>query len=238
MNNTAMMASPPVEIFDDEAEMLSSITINIKAVILVKGNNNTISVDPAITGSKLAVAVVSGLRQMGGSNLGVPMIDENGRPRPITVDVDGTIKVEGSENLMGDRAVHMATTSATAAQAAAQATAQAEAFSQGHASGYAQANAQINANAQANAEAQARQLAEAHIRDEELSHAHSRGMVEGIVQSQNVPMLNHSHHYGRPSSPSDLSETFYTETRKRERDFDDDADGEAAPKRPKIDDEA
>lgn len=36
---------------------------------------------------------------------GIPMIDENGRPRPIKVTVDAPLTVLGSKNLLGERAV-------------------------------------------------------------------------------------------------------------------------------------
>lgn len=107
----SIMANPPAHVFEEDemGEPFSTISISIRAPITVTGNNNTLSIDPAVTGSKIAIAVVTGLRQMSGIAGGVPMIDENGRPRPIIVDVDGSTKIEGSGNLVGDRAVFLAT---------------------------------------------------------------------------------------------------------------------------------
>lgn len=105
------MANPPAHVYDQEIpeeEVLSTISIQIKVPIYVSGNNNVLSIDPAVTGSKIAVAIVTGLRQMSGIAGGVPMIDENGRPRPIIVDVDGITKIDGSDNIIGDRAVYTA----------------------------------------------------------------------------------------------------------------------------------
>lgn len=109
-NNQSIMNNPPDHVFndddeDDYPEPLSKICITIKAPLVISGNNNAVSVDPASTASKVAVAIVSGLRQMGGVAGGVPMIDEHGRPRPIVVDVDATLKIDGSDNIVGDRAI-------------------------------------------------------------------------------------------------------------------------------------
>jgi hypothetical protein len=107
------MHNPPPHVFeedDDDDELpedsLSHISITIKAHVTIIGNNNALSVDPAMTGSKIAVAIVSGLRQMSGIAGGVPMIDENGRPRPIIVDVDAGTKIQGSYNIIGEKAVY------------------------------------------------------------------------------------------------------------------------------------
>jgi hypothetical protein len=109
-NNQSIMSNPPDHVFDDDdeedyPEPLSKICITIKAPLLISGNNNAVSVDPASTASKVAVAIVSGLRQMSGAAGGVPMIDEHGRPRPIVVDVEAALRIEGSDNIVGDRAI-------------------------------------------------------------------------------------------------------------------------------------
>lgn len=40
---------------------------------------------------------------------GIPMIDENGRPRPIKVEVRAETRVDGSKNVVGEKAVIAAT---------------------------------------------------------------------------------------------------------------------------------
>jgi hypothetical protein len=107
----SIMANPPPHVFDedddeDQDPPLSNISITIRAPVIIVGSNNVLSVDPAMTGSKVAVAIVTGLRQMSGISGGIPMIDEHGRPRPIIVDVDASTKIEGSDNIMGEKAVY------------------------------------------------------------------------------------------------------------------------------------
>ena len=43
------------------------------------------------------------------NGFGIPMIDENGRPRPISVEVQAETRVEGSRNVVGEKAVLVAT---------------------------------------------------------------------------------------------------------------------------------
>ena len=45
---------------------------------------------------------------------GIPMIDENGRPRPIKVEVMAETTIEGSKNVVGEKAVLAATLSSAA----------------------------------------------------------------------------------------------------------------------------
>lgn len=120
----SLMANPPAHVFeedeDDEQEPTSNVSITIKAGVTIAGNNNTISVDPAATGCKIAVAIVTGLRQMSGIAGGVPMIDENGRPRPIIIDVDAGTRVEGSDNVLGEKAAHISVPTPSAKQASEQ----------------------------------------------------------------------------------------------------------------------
>lgn len=120
----SLMANPPAHVFeedeDDEQEPTSNVSITIKAGVTIAGNNNTISVDPAATGCKIAVAIVTGLRQMSGIAGGVPMIDENGRPRPIIIDVDAGTRIEGSDNVLGEKAAHISIPTPSAKQASGQ----------------------------------------------------------------------------------------------------------------------
>lgn len=99
----------PLQSYDDDDggydEPLSQISITIKAPVRVVGNNNTTSVDPGVTGSKVASAIITGLKQLSGIADGLPMIDEHGRPRPVVVDVDAPTIIEGSDNIVGERAV-------------------------------------------------------------------------------------------------------------------------------------
>jgi hypothetical protein len=92
------------EFDDEEAERLSSIVLNIKCPLRVTGHDNLIAMDNSLAASKIAMAVVSALKQMSMAGSGIPMIDEEGRPRPIKVDVDTSITIEGDRNKLGDAA--------------------------------------------------------------------------------------------------------------------------------------
>ncbi|CZT48184.1 uncharacterized protein RSE6_08848 [Rhynchosporium secalis] len=91
---------------DDDEEGLSSIRIKIFTPINVRGDGNLIAMDTAITATKIAQGVTDALFSMTyGDAQGIPMIDEDGRPRPIRVVVSAPLTVLGSKNLMGERAV-------------------------------------------------------------------------------------------------------------------------------------
>ncbi|KAH7330338.1 hypothetical protein BKA65DRAFT_509194 [Rhexocercosporidium sp. MPI-PUGE-AT-0058] len=64
--------------------------------------------DTSITATKITQGVVDALRNMSygvGDGQGVPMIDADGNPRPISVSVNAPLTVLGSKNLLGERAV-------------------------------------------------------------------------------------------------------------------------------------
>ncbi|KAF4624832.1 hypothetical protein G7Y89_g13337 [Cudoniella acicularis] len=90
---------------DDDEGRLSEIRITINTPLHVNGNDNLISVDTAANASKISTAITTALRQISTAGGGVPLIDANGEPRPIRVDVTAEIKVVGSNNVVGDRAV-------------------------------------------------------------------------------------------------------------------------------------
>lgn len=50
------------------------------------------------------MAIVDALKQMSMGS-GVPMIDEEGRPRPILVEVMAVTRIDGSKNVVGEKAV-------------------------------------------------------------------------------------------------------------------------------------
>lgn len=64
-----------------EAQTLSAITITIHCPLHIKGDGNLVSVDTSVSVSKIAQGVFSSLKAMSMSSHGVPMIDQDGRPR-------------------------------------------------------------------------------------------------------------------------------------------------------------
>ena len=91
---------------DEEGQddsLLSAIKIVIRCPVVVKGDNNVIDMDSALSANKIAHAVVNALKGISMSGHGVPMIDEEGRPRPITVTAIADVTVTGSRNYVGDK---------------------------------------------------------------------------------------------------------------------------------------
>lgn len=87
---------------DDEVDGRSPIHLRISTALHVSGNSNTVvlSASPAEHAKALAQAVMSAVRQCSDMNGGIPMIDEEGRPRPIDIAVDAGMSVEGSGNIL------------------------------------------------------------------------------------------------------------------------------------------
>jgi hypothetical protein len=90
---------------ENSPKKLSEIHLKINTPLLIQGNNNHISIDTSVNAAKISLAVVNALRQMSNASGGVPMIDEDGRPRPIKIDVAAETRVVGSGNVVGDKAV-------------------------------------------------------------------------------------------------------------------------------------
>jgi len=86
-----------------EAQNLSAITITIHCPLHIKGDGNIVAVDTSVSVGKIAQGVVSSLKQMSMSGHGVPMIDQDGRPRPITINAKAEVKVTGCKNVIGEQ---------------------------------------------------------------------------------------------------------------------------------------
>jgi hypothetical protein len=95
----------------------SRIILQINTPLLIKGDNNIIALDPSLQASKIALSVVQALKQLSASSHGIPMVDEDGCPRPIVVEIKAEVKVEGNRNVVGEKSVMAGATSAAAAAA-------------------------------------------------------------------------------------------------------------------------
>lgn len=89
---------------DHEDDGRSPIDLRISTTLRVKGDNNAVllKATPADHSEAVAKAVVSAIRQCSDLNGGIPMIDEEGRPRPFNIAVDSGVNVEGSGNVLGN----------------------------------------------------------------------------------------------------------------------------------------
>ncbi|KAF8867059.1 hypothetical protein BDZ45DRAFT_570407, partial [Acephala macrosclerotiorum] len=84
---------------------LSPIALRISVPINVDGNNNVVAIDAAKIAIQIAKSMVKILQDMSAGTSGVPMIDQDGRPRPVECRVDCKVKVKGDKNTVGEKAV-------------------------------------------------------------------------------------------------------------------------------------
>jgi hypothetical protein len=89
---------------DDDDDDRSPIELRITTTVQVEGDNNAIllTASPAAHAQVIAEAVTATVRQAGGMNGGIPMIDEEGRPRPFRISVSAGMNIEGSGNVLGN----------------------------------------------------------------------------------------------------------------------------------------
>ncbi|KAI9050932.1 hypothetical protein LZ554_005043 [Drepanopeziza brunnea f. sp. 'monogermtubi'] len=87
-----------------DEEPTSLITLEINTPLHIRGEGNLIAIEPSVTANRIAMGMVQALQQMRLEH-GFSMTDEEGRPRPITIKVTAGTVVEGSKNLVGERAV-------------------------------------------------------------------------------------------------------------------------------------
>lgn len=88
----------------DDVEELSPIELSIKVPMAVTGDENRVTADPSVSANKIAIGIMHALKTVSINGIGMPMIDENGRPRPIKIDVMAEIKIDGSRNIVGEAA--------------------------------------------------------------------------------------------------------------------------------------
>jgi hypothetical protein len=88
---------------EDDSNSLSPINITIECPLHIQGDNNIVAIDTASSTNKIAQGIVGALKAMSMSGHGVPMIDEDGRPRPITVTAVAEVRITGSKNVVGDK---------------------------------------------------------------------------------------------------------------------------------------
>jgi hypothetical protein len=84
---------------------LSPIIIHISSPLTVIGNGNLVAIDTDKAAINIANTIARSLKAASVSSTGIPMIDEEGRPRPIEVRVDVGVKIDGTKNTIGEQAV-------------------------------------------------------------------------------------------------------------------------------------
>lgn len=91
----------------DAEEGQSPISLRINTSIRISSNNNLICLNdtPADHANAIARAVVVALQENSSGQCGIPMIDEDGRPRPVRIEVDAGMEVRGMGNVIGSEKV-------------------------------------------------------------------------------------------------------------------------------------
>lgn len=91
----------------DADEGQSPISLRINTSVRISSNNNLVccNTSPADNAKAIARAVVVALQENSSGQCGIPMIDEDGRPRPVKIEVDAGVEVQGTGNVIGDEKV-------------------------------------------------------------------------------------------------------------------------------------
>ncbi|EKJ79805.1 hypothetical protein FPSE_00085 [Fusarium pseudograminearum CS3096] len=90
---------------DETSETSSPISLRINTSVNVSRSNNIVclTATPAEQANAIAKEVVQALHEGSSGRCGIPMIDESGCPRPLNIEVDAGLVVEGTGNVIGTR---------------------------------------------------------------------------------------------------------------------------------------
>ncbi|KAM0587278.1 hypothetical protein D7B24_000035 [Verticillium nonalfalfae] len=103
--SATMLTSPDPD--DDPFEELSPINLRISTRVNVSRDNNLVALPstPSDQASLVAEAIVRAFKSSTVMEGGIPMIDQDGRPRPVKIEVDAGMTVEGSHNIVGTESI-------------------------------------------------------------------------------------------------------------------------------------
>lgn len=89
---------------EEDEDSGSPISLRINTAINVSSNNNLICITqtPADHANAIANAVVQAIQENSSGKCGIPMIDEDGHPRPLNIEVDAGMVVNGYGNVVGN----------------------------------------------------------------------------------------------------------------------------------------
>ena len=92
---------------EEEEEAGAPIAIRISTALRVTSNHNLVCVTagPAEHAGAIAKAIIAAMKDASTANCGIPMIDEDGRPRPIRIEVDAGLDINGTANVVGTESV-------------------------------------------------------------------------------------------------------------------------------------
>lgn len=91
----------------DGSTGLSPLSLRINTSINITKGNNLICLteSPASHANAIAEAVAQAIQNNSSGNCGIPMIDGNGNPRPVKIEVDAGMVVDGIGNVVGNEKI-------------------------------------------------------------------------------------------------------------------------------------
>jgi hypothetical protein len=90
---------------DEDEDVQRALCLRINTSVSITQSNNIVCLadtPSAEHATAIANAVVKAIQENSSGNSGIPMIDGNGHPRPIKVEVDASMLIEGSGNVVGN----------------------------------------------------------------------------------------------------------------------------------------
>lgn len=93
----------------DAEDTQSPIILRINTSIRISDNDNVVCFNdhPAEQAKAIARAVIVVLQENSSGQCGIPMVDEDGRPRPVRIEVDAAVDVGGTGNVVGNEKIVM-----------------------------------------------------------------------------------------------------------------------------------
>ncbi|KAL3427814.1 hypothetical protein PVAG01_01323 [Phlyctema vagabunda] len=89
----------------DGLDSPSSITIQVAVPLNVTGDQNRVSIEPAASASSITNSIVQAVRGLTMTqNGGAPLVGEKGKLRPFKISVDAEVAVQGTGNVVGQKA--------------------------------------------------------------------------------------------------------------------------------------
>ena len=103
---TTLSGTAAMDELQEETEA-SGISLRINSSVTISNSNNLVCLreTPAEHANAIAQAVVRAMQESSSGQCGIPMIDEDGRPRPIRIEVDASMTVDGAGNIVGGEGI-------------------------------------------------------------------------------------------------------------------------------------
>ena len=97
----------PDETDDDSYSAMSPLNLRINTSVNISSSNNLVCLadSPANHANAIAEAVVQAIQRNSSGSCGIPMIDGDGNPRHVKIEVDAGIVVDGLGNVVGNEKV-------------------------------------------------------------------------------------------------------------------------------------